>query len=296
MALVEKSGLPWHVVASLVEAAGGALVMLRDDTEFADPVDTETSRSARARVSEADVDRWESSLRSLLDHQSDIRLLTILDVEYPENLRLVFNRPPFLFIRGSLLSADNRAVAVVGTRDASEAGVAEARALARGLVRGGVTVLSGLARGIDAAAHAAALEERGRTVAVMGTGISRIYPREHEELAMRIVDAGGALISQFYPDSPPLAANFPRRNVVMSGMAIGTAVIEASSTSGAKMQARLALEHGKRLFLVQSLVMNQDWAKRYATRPGANVVSESEDVLRILSIASSAAAGQLRLV
>jgi DNA processing protein len=113
----------------------------------------------------------------------------------------------------------------------------------------------------------------------MGTGIrSMIYPPEHEELANRVA-ASGALVSQFLPDSPPARWSFPMRNRTMSGMAIGTVVVEASKTSGAKMQARLALEHGKRLFLIESLVMQEPWARRYAERPGAKVVQSVDDVL-----------------
>jgi DNA processing protein len=156
-----------------------------------------------------------------------------------------------------------------------------------------VTVLSGLARGIDATAHQAALDAGGRTVAVMGTGIDRIYPAEHQSLAEDIVRSG-ALVSQFWPDAPPTKVSFPLRNVVMSGMAIGTVVVEASETSGARMQARLALEHGKRLFLVGSLVMHEDWAKRYAARPGTMAVDSVEDILDVL-VAMGRPAKQLTL-
>jgi DNA processing protein len=146
-----------------------------------------------------------------------------------------------------------------------------------------VTVLSGLARGIDAAAHGSTIDAGGRTVAVMGTGIRKVYPKENEPLAERIVASGGALVSQFWPDAPPTKVSFPMRNVVTSGMAIGTVVIEASATSGAKMQARLALEHGKRLFLVEDLVMHEPWAKRYAERPGTTVVHSVSDILDVLA-------------
>ncbi len=153
--------------------------------------------------------------------------------------------------------------------------------MAEDLAHNDVTVLSGLARGIDGAAHRAVLDAGGRTVAVMGTGIDRMYPAEHQQLADDILQSG-ALVSQFWPHAPPTKVSFPMRNVVMSGMAIGTVVIEASATSGARMQARLALEHGKRLFLVKSLVLHEDWAKRYAERPGTMVVDSVEDILEVL--------------
>jgi DNA processing protein len=139
-------------------------------------------------------------------------------------------------------------------------------------------VLSGLARGVDTAAHEAAIKAAGRTIAVMGTGILQVYPRENVRLAEAIARQG-ALVSQFWPDAPPTPYSFPMRNAVMSGMAIGTAVIEAGPKSGAKGQARLALAHGKRLFLVESLVSAQEWARRYAEHPATIVVRSADEIL-----------------
>lgn len=184
------------------------------------------------------------------------RLVTVLDEEYPPNLRLIPNLPPFLFYRGSFREADAWSVAVVGTRDSSDVGIHLARRVAGQLARREVTVISGLARGIDTAAHRAALDCEERTIAVLGTGITRCYPAENRELAEEITRAG-ALVSQFWPTRPPGKDTFPRRNVVTSGLSQGTVVIEASRTSGAKMQARLALEHGKKVFLVKKLVTDQ---------------------------------------
>ena len=149
------------------------------------------------------------------------------------------------------------------------------------LAEAGVTVLSGLALGIDAAAHEQALESGGRTIAVLGTGILHSYPKENTELAERIADSG-ALVSQFWPSQPPTRYTFPRRNVVTSGLSQGTVVIEASKTSGAKMQARLALEHGKHVFLVRRLVTSQPWAQKYVSTRGAIEVSSVDDVLQRL--------------
>lgn len=128
-------------------------------------------------------------------------------------------------------------------------------------------MISGLARGIETEAHTATLEASGRTIAVVGTGILRTYPRENAALADRIAQ-NGAVVSQFWPDAPPTKYSFPMRNAVMSGISQGTAVIEASATSGAKMQARIALEQGKRAFLMASLVTREEWAQRYLGRGG----------------------------
>jgi DNA processing protein len=213
------------------------------------------------------------------------RLVTVFDEDYPANLRLIFDLPPFLFVRGDLQPDDARAVAVVGTRTPSELGLKRSARMASLLAAHGVTVVSGLARGIDTAAHTATLHEGGRTIAVLGHGIaSPIYPRENAELAERIVGAG-ALVSQFWPSAHPTRFTFPRRNVVASGISQGTVVIEATSTSGAKLQARLALQHGKRVWLVESLVTDQPWAQTYVERRGAIQVSRVEDVVNDLAAA-----------
>jgi DNA processing protein len=169
----------------------------------------------------------------------------------------------------------------VGTRAPSPKGIDRAERMARLLVEAGVTVLSGLARGIDTAAHRACLDAGGRTIAVLGSGIRRVYPSENAELADRIADSG-AVVSQFWPDSAPATYNFPRRNVVTSGMSQGTVVIEATATSGAKMQARLAIEHGKQVFLLHSLVTEREWAQRYLQRPRVHEVFDVADILRLL--------------
>jgi len=279
LALVSRAHGEWHKVAQLLEATGSALRAARHDWSGFEPPEL-LSAVDRHEIDDAELDRFEAQIATLASE--GVSTVTVLDSDYPTNLRLVYNRPPILFVRGHLHSEDERAIAVVGTRQASSDGIDQAARLARELSGHGVTVLSGLALGIDAAAHTATLDAEGRTVAVMGTGIERVYPAENRELAARIVASGGALVSQFWPDAPPTRWSFPMRNVVMSGMAVGTVVIEASKTSGAKMQARLALEHGKRLFLVESLVMQEPWARDYASRPGTTVVQSVDDVLAAL--------------
>jgi DNA processing protein len=230
------------------------------------------SHDERLKRAKAEVD---------LADEAGARLVTVLDNAYPSNLRVVPKLPPFLFFRGELRRDDARSVAVVGTRRASEEGIGRAHTLAQLLVDEEVTVISGLAKGIDTAAHSAVLDAEGRTIAVVGTGILRVYPTENAELTERIVERG-AIVSQFWPTAPPTRYSFPMRNEVMSGISQGTAVIEASSTSGAKMQARLALEQGKRAFLMSSLVTGEKWAKSYIEKRGAIEVHSVDDVVRWL--------------
>jgi DNA processing protein len=224
-------------------------------------------------------DRLAERVATELEAASEIgaRLVTVLDDEYPANLRLIPNLPPFLFYRGELSDDDARSVAVVGTRHPTEPGIRRAAKMSRLLARRHVTVVSGLAAGIDTTAHRSALDEGSRTIAVLGTGITKCYPAQNRDLAEEITTSG-ALVSQFWPTAAPSRFTFPRRNVVTSGISQGTVVIEASSTSGAKMQARLALDHGKKVFLISSLVTSQPWAKDYVTKRGAIEVDDVHEV------------------
>jgi DNA processing protein len=280
LALVKKTKGDWHGTADVIETARSALRIVEGHWTGFEPDDV-TASSLVGSVAPGELVEYEAMIEEY--ERRGIRLLTVLDDDYPKNLRLVYNRPPFMWVRGSLLPTDDRSIAVVGTRTASPEGLAQARSLAEQLAIRNVTVLSGLALGVDGAAHEGALAAGGRTVAVLGTGINTIYPAQHADLAERIVESGGALVSQFWPDAPPTRWSFPMRNVVMSGLGVGTIVIEASKTSGAKMQARLALEHGKRLFLVNTLVLREEWAQKYAKRPGVTVVDSVDDVVDVLA-------------
>jgi DNA processing protein len=275
IALVRRGGRAWHQIAELVEARGSALAVLHEP----DPDDAAAPTLFPAEQgSEHEVPDLHAIVDELQQWNAEgITTATVLDDDYPANLRTIHNRPPFIFVRGSLTPDDERSVAVVGTRRASDAGVGRARDVATGLVGAGYTVVSGLADGVDTAAHLAALESGGRTVAVIGTGLRRTYPAKNASLQQRIADEG-AVVSQFWPDSPPTKTSFPMRNVVMSGLARATVVIEASHTSGARMQARFALEHGRPLFLIESL-LEHEWARQYAERPGAYVVRTADEVV-----------------
>jgi DNA processing protein len=256
----------WSVITDRVEDVGSAMEVLRSSNEthgqgaLFQPDDDEVANAI------AEISAWEAE---------GIKLVTVLDDAYPARLRLVHERPPFLFSRGAF-ETDRLAVAVVGTRKPSAAGLEHADRIASGLAERGVTVVSGLAAGIDTAAHRAALHAGGRTVAVIGTGIRRFYPPHNADLQRQIATQGQVL-SQFWPDAPPTKQSFPMRNAVMSGFAQATVVIEAAYRSGARMQARLALGHGRRVFLMRSL-LEHEWARDYARRPNTTVVDAPAEV------------------
>jgi DNA processing protein len=285
LALCRVQGVSWHFVARQAQRPQGLDDLLSGRSAERSAEATEALELLAAAREE--LPRHRENAEALVDalERDGVRITTVLDDDFPPNLRLIYNLPPFLTYRGTLERDDARSVAVVGTRQASLEAQAKARRLAGQLSEAGVTVLSGLARGIDTAAHEATLAAGGRTIAVMGTGIRTIYPRENAELAERIAITG-ALVSQFWPDSPPTSYSFPRRNIVMSGMGQGTVVVEASATSGAKLQARYALEHGKRVFLLSSLVRQRPWARRYLER-GAVEVHDVDDIVRLLQTADA---------
>jgi DNA processing protein len=219
------------------------------------------------------------------------RLLSILDPDYPARLRGIHQAPPVLFARGTVLPGD-MAVSVVGSRQASPRGLGIAARVARELAARGVTVLGGLALGIDTAAHRAALAAGGRTVCVIGTGIERAYPAGNRGLQEEIA-ARGLVLSQFWPDAPPQRHNFLMRNATMSGYGLATVVVEAGEQSGSRAQARIAVEHGRPVILTSLVAERNDWARALAGRPGVHVAGSLQAVLDIVDhlIAEPAAVG-----
>lgn len=274
---VDGGSVDWSLIARQAQFDGGLDALWEGEIFEATPAARRSARVLRKGIRDAGPLKERVMAELAAASRVGARLLTVLDDDYPANLRLIPNLPPFIFCRGSFSDVDTWSVAVVGTRQASESGIRRAARMARLLAEREVTVVSGLARGIDTAAHEAALGSGGRTIAVLGTGITRCYPAENRELADRITQAG-VLVSQFWPTRPPGKDTFPRRNVVTSGLSQGTIVVEASRTSGAKMQARLALEHGKKVFLLRSLVTDQQWAQEYVAERGAIEVGDVDEV------------------
>ncbi|MGI5187654.1 DNA-processing protein DprA [Promicromonospora sp. CA-289599] len=253
-----RRGERWASVTERVLERGSAVAVWEDrigEALLPDPELQTTYDQAST-----DVKRWADT---------GYAMVGILDPSYPTRLREIHQAPPFLFAAGQLL-ANDPAIAVVGSRKASERGIGIATAIADALARRHVTVLSGLAAGIDAAAHTAALAAGGRTVAIIGTGINKQYPATNRALQEQIMQRG-LVLSQFWPDAPPQQHNFLMRNAVMSGYGRVTVVVEASEKSGARAQARMAVEHGRPVILTDQVVALNDWAKVLLDRPGVHV-------------------------
>jgi DNA processing protein len=211
-----------------------------------------------------------------------IGILTELDDAYPRMLKEIPDPPAALFLRGDIIPRDAMAIAIVGTRHASAYGLKQAEALAGSLARAGLTIVSGLARGIDAAAHRGALAAGGRTIAVLASGLLRIYPPEHGPLAEEVA-AQGALVSESHPLAEPLAGAFPQRNRIISGLTLGTIVVEAALRSGALITARHANEQGREVFAVPGRIDNRlARGCHRLIRDGARLVESADDVLEEL--------------
>lgn len=224
---------------------------------------------------------WERRLQLLAEQKPRVEILSITDPRYPSNLSRVYDRPPFLFIEGGLEPRDDRAVAIVGSRSASAEALAAAAAIAEAAVKANITVVSGLAKGVDAAAHRAALDAGGRTIAVLGTGIDRIYPAEHGDLATEIATRG-AVVSQFRPGSPPAKSTFPMRNAVISGLSLVSVLVEGSERSGTRSEADHALRQGRLALLWEPILGAEPWAQRFVTNSSPRWLSTPEDISMIV--------------
>lgn len=226
-----------------------------------------------------------------LAHRHGVRIVALEDADYPQRLRTIYDPPAVLYVRGSLAPSDEIAVAVVGSRHASIYGLQCAERLAYDLALRGVTVVSGLARGIDAAAHRGALKasparrsstepgRAGRTLAVLGNGLSRVYPPEHHALADEVT-AHGALISEYPMETAPIPHNFPRRNRIISGLSLGVVIVEAARRSGALITADCALEQGREVFAVPGpITAVSSQGTHHLLKQGARLVTSVEDIL-----------------
>jgi DNA processing protein len=266
-ALLDYFGAPedaWNAPASQLEAAGLSPKLAASLCEA-------SAGNSLDRV-------WEQIL------SLGLTVLTWEDADYPRRLLEIDQPPPVLYVQGSLRQEDQWALAVVGTRRVTAYGNQVTRELVGVLAQQGLTIVSGLARGIDGIAHQTCLNNGGRTLAVLGCGIDRIYPPEHRRLAERIA-ANGALISDYPPGTPPDAANFPPRNRIISGLSQAVIVIEAGRQSGALITAAFAAEQGRQVFAVPgNIYAPQSKGTNLLIQQGAQVLLDAESVLESLNL------------
>ena len=216
--------------------------------------------------------------------KQDIKILTWEDESYPQRLKEIDQPPPVLYIRGEYLPDDLFAVAIVGTRRVTAYGRQITEELSAFLAANNMTVISGLARGVDAVAHQTALKAGGRTIAVLGSGVDKIYPPEHRALAEQMVERG-AIISDYVPGTPPEASNFPPRNRIISGLSLAIVVVEAGETSGALITAEFAAEQGREVFAVPgSILAPQSKGANKLIQNGALPLLSVNDLMQALDL------------
>ncbi len=248
IALAMTNGIGPRTFAALVQAFGSPSAVFKASEEELAQVARITPEIA-SQLRGTDIDRIESELYAL--REENISVLTLEDEDYPVNLAQIPDAPPVLFVRGTLRAEDEHAIAVVGTREPNDWGKNVAAQLASGFAERGFTVVSGLARGIDTAAHTGALDGEGRTIAVLGSGIRVIHPREHMGLATRITDGYGAIISELHPNTPPKGPALMSRDRITSGLPRGVVVVQANPDSGSLDTARRARKQGRLVFAVK---------------------------------------------
>jgi DNA processing protein len=274
------SGVGPRIRKTLLAHFGSAEAVLSaapSDLREVPGIGAKISRAISAAAREIDVEAELAMCR-----ERGIAVIIESDDAYPSRLKEIPDPPGVLFVRGAFAPTDGLAVAIVGTRHATQYGLAQAERLAAGLSRAGYTIVSGLARGIDAAAHRGALKAGGRTLAVLGSGVLNVYPPEHVELAGEI-SLRGAVMSENPPMSPPLAGAFPQRNRIITGLSLGVIVVEASERSGALISARHAMEQGREVFAVPGRVDNRmSRGCHRLIRDGAKLVESVDDVLEEL--------------
>lgn len=224
--------------------------------------------------------RWDKVLKEIdTAQEQNIRIIACNDPAYPEGLKRIHGTPPVIYVRGSLADMDKYAVAMVGSRSATAYGTQAAEKISRKLAASGLTVVSGMARGIDTVSHKGALEAGGRTVAVLGSGLDVPYPYSNRDL-MENIEYSGAVISEFPLGTLPIKENFPRRNRIISALSLGVVVVEATLDSGSLITVRYALEHGKEVFAVPGSINSANSrGTNDLIKKGARLIESADEVI-----------------
>jgi DNA processing protein len=276
-------GIGDALVCRLVQSLGSPDAVLRASHEElmqVGGISPVLAKAIRQGARSEDLQAIDRELKAL--ERLSVRVLTILDPDYPARLKTIHDPPPVLSVSGTLDEADRHAVAIVGTRHATPAGRLVTEQLSRGLAAAGLTVVSGLARGVDGTAHRSALEAGGRTIAVLGCGIDRTYPPEHLSLRKKIEEQG-AVLSELPLGAYPHAYHFPKRNRIISGLSLGVVVVEAAPQSGSLITARLATEQGRDVFAVPgSIQSEQSRGTNGLIKQGAKLVECADDIIEEL--------------
>ncbi|MBN1572569.1 MAG: DNA-processing protein DprA [Deltaproteobacteria bacterium] len=277
LALSQLSGIGNITFKRLVEHFGSAREVFKAGRKSLGEIEGVFEAKIKAITS---FDDWESvreKIKAVEDKRA--RIISIEDKEYPKRLKNIYDAPSILYIKGSFAEEDELSVAVVGSRRASTYGYLTAENIAAGLAQRGITVVSGMARGIDSKAHTAALNAGGRTIAVLGSGIDVVYPPEGKGLYNEIVERG-VVITEFPLGTHPEPGNFPRRNRIISGLSVGVVIIEASETSGALITAELAIDQNREVFAIPGNINSvRSKGTNNLIKKGAKLVESAEEII-----------------
>ena len=221
------------------------------------------------------LDKYENYMR-----KNNIQLITIFDKYYPEKLKQIYDKPIVLYVKGNKEILNNFSLAIIGCRENTKYGEIVARKITEDIVKEGIVTISGLAKGIDSIAHTSTLNAKGKTIAVIGSGLDEIYPKENIELANKIIDKGGIIVSEYIVGTKAQKMNFPARNRIISGMSSGIIVIEANKKSGTMITVDFALEQGKEIFAVPGNITSKNSeGTNELIKQGAKLVTDAQDII-----------------
>lgn len=278
LAATEVIPADWRDLAGILQRCGGPEALL-SRKQIDHGHDTDLLEYLRRAIDPARVSHWQVQLERIFKSMPDVQFLTIDHKDYPANLRSAHGSPPFIFVRGELRPSDRNSLAIVGSRNATAASLATARIIAGAAAKRGITVISGMARGIDSDGQRAALQAGGRTIGVIAAGIDHVLNNESDRALADMIPDSGAIISQFRPGSPPVRSAFLQRNGVISGLSLVSLIVEAGARSGTRNEAEHALRQGRRILFWAPNFDYSSWVSAYAADPLVKRVETEEQIL-----------------
>ncbi|WP_433464378.1 DNA-processing protein DprA [Spirillospora sp. CA-128828] len=279
LAATEVVPADWRDLAVILRRYGGPEALLSTKS-VGRGHDADLLEYIRRAIDPARVIHWQHQLDNLASGMPDVRFVTVDSKDYPTNLKTAYGCPPFLFVRGNLHEDEEKALAIVGSRSATASGLAVAHNVAEAAVQSGITVISGLARGIDAAGHRGAIDAGGLTIAAIAAGIDHPLNRESDLAVAELINTSGAIVSRFRPGSPPVRSAYLQRNGVIAGLSLVSLIVEADEKSGTRNEAEHALHQGRKVLFWKPHFDHRSWINLYSCEPLVKLVETEEDVVQ----------------
>ncbi|TDE31041.1 DNA-processing protein DprA [Actinomadura sp. 6K520] len=285
LAATEVVPADWRDLAAILKRYGGPEALL-STSAAGHGHDADLLNYIRTAIDPARVIHWQQHFERLAEVMPDVRFVTVDSKDYPANLKAAYGCPPFLFVRGKFHENEEKALAIVGSRKATSSGIAVAYNVAQVAVRSGITVVSGLARGIDAAGHRGAINSGGSTVAAIAAGIDHPLSRESDLDVAEAMIKSGAIVSQFRPGSPPVRSSYLQRNGVIAGLSLVSLIVEADERSGTRNEAEHSLRQGRKVLFWRPHFNNTSWVRLYSSDPLVKLVDTEDEVVHEVSAAA----------